>query len=100
MKIEVRSSSIHGCGVFARRAIRKGERIGRYVSRRTDRDGTYVYWIEDETGWKGYEGYGRLRFLNHNHQPNSELDGLDLYALRTIGEGEEVTIHYGEDWNE
>ena len=42
MSIEVRSSPIHGLGVFARRTFRKGEWIGRYLARRTDRDGTYV----------------------------------------------------------
>jgi uncharacterized protein len=100
MKIEVRRSLIHGLGVFAAKTIRKGERIGRYASRRTTRNGTYVLWLhDDETNTvTGYEGFGRLRFLNHSSQPNSEFDGLDLYALQTIRRGQEITFHYGEDW--
>ena len=98
MTIEVRSSSIHGLGVFATRTIRKGEWIGRYVGRRTERDGTYVYWVQDGDAWKGYEGFGRLRFLNHHDQPNSEFEGFELHALRTILPGEEITIHYGDEW--
>ena len=100
MKIEVRPSPIHGMGVFASRPIKPGERIGRYVSRKTERDGVYVLWVEDENEDRiqGYEGYGRLRFLNHANQPNSEFDGLDLYALSRIKPGDEITFHYGEDW--
>ena len=95
---EVKPSPIHGRGVFARRRIRKGRRIGRYLSRRTERDGTYVLWVEHENGWRGYQGYGRLRFLNHRQNANAEFDGLELYATRTIQPGEEITIHYGEEW--
>ncbi len=100
MGIEVRSSPIHGLGVFARRTFRKGTWIGRYTARKTNRDGTYVLWVYDEARKlvSGYDGYGRLRYLNHHPRPNGELDGLDLYALRTIRPGEEITIHYGEDW--
>lgn len=85
MKIEVRRSSIHGFGVFAKSILRKGERIGRYAARRTTRDGRYVLWItDDEVNWKGYNGFGRLRFLNHRSQPNSEFRGLDLYATLSL----------------
>jgi hypothetical protein len=57
-----------------------------------------VLWLVDEEGRQGYDGYGRLRFLNHSGTPNSEFDGLDLYAVRTIQPAEEITIHYGEEW--
>jgi SET domain-containing protein len=101
MKIEVRPSPIHGCGVFARRPIRKGERIGQYLARRTNRDGRYVLWVEHEETKviKGYEGFGRLRFLNHRRKPNSKFDGLELYALKPIQPGEEITCHYGDEWS-
>jgi hypothetical protein len=95
---EVKQSPIHGQGVFATRSIGKGERIGRYVSRRTDSDGTYVLWVEHGNEWRGYEGYGRLRFLNHRADANAELDGLELFALADIKPGDEITIHYGEEW--
>jgi SET domain-containing protein len=100
MKIEVRPSPIHGMGVFAREIILRGERIGRYVGRKTRRDGRYVLWITTKNGWQGYNGSGRLRYLNHNACPNSEFRDLDLYALRTIRSGEEITFHYGEEWED
>ena len=95
---EVRPSPIHGKGIFATRRIRRGERIGRYLSRRTEADGTYVLWVEHGDGWRKYEGYGRLRFLNHRRNANAELDGLELHAVEAIEPGEEITIHYGEEW--
>lgn len=101
MKVEVRPSSIHGMGVFATDEIHRGERIGRYVGYRTQHDGRYVLWVAgDKEEWRGYRGYGRLRFLNHHHQPNSEFRGMDLFAIRNIQPGEEVTFHYGEEWED
>jgi hypothetical protein len=43
----------------------------------------------------GRIGRNRLRFLNHAKDPNAEFDGFDLYALRAIAVGEELTIDYG-----
>ena len=101
MNIEIRTSPIHGRGVFARRTIRKGERIGRFLSRRTDRDGEHTLWLEHDDGsWRAYEGYGRLRFLNHRRTPNSDFEGLDLYATKTIHPNDEITIDYGEEWTD
>jgi SET domain-containing protein len=51
-----------------------------------------------DDGWRGYRGRGHLRFLNHANCPNSEFYGLDLYALRAICSGEEVTIDYGDEY--
>jgi len=101
VNIEVKPSVIHGLGVFAKRAISKGERIGKYLSRKTDRDGTYVLWVEDERGkWNGYDGYGRLKYVNHQSCPNAEFVGLELYALKDIPPGEEITVDYGDEWAE
>ncbi len=98
-RIENRPSPIHGHGVFARETIRRGEFIGQYLARRTDVDGTYTLWVEFDDGLRGYEGYGRLRMLNHTPTPNAEFDERNLFATRTIAPGDEITIHYGEDWS-
>lgn len=101
MHFEVRPSPIHGQGVFATGLIRKGQRIGRYTGRRTTRDGKYVLWLASKRGdWRGYLGSGRLRFLNHDPRPNAEFRGLDLHALRSIRPGEEITFHYGDEWED
>jgi SET domain-containing protein len=36
--------------------------------------------------------------MNHSSRPNTEFVGVNLYALRDIQAGEELTFHYGEDW--
>jgi uncharacterized protein len=101
-KIEVRLSQLSGQGVFATELIRAGERVGRFIGKRTTTNGPYVCWMKFDGEWRGYQGRGRLRFLNHANCPNSEFIGLDLYALRVIRPGDEVTIDYGieYEWDE
>ena len=98
--VEGRPSPIHGNGAFATRSIRAGERIGEYTGSPSDEDGTYVLWVEGDDGeFHGIDGDGPLRWLNHSTDPNVEFDGPQLFALRDIGVGEELTFHYGEEWD-
>lgn len=97
----VADSSVHGHGLFARDDIPSGTWIGHYDSVETQQNGMHVLWVEgDEEGdWVGYDGNNELRFLNHDNQPNGEMDGLDLYALRNIRANEEITFDYGEEFS-
>lgn len=100
-RVVVRSSGIHGRGVFAAHRIRPGAHIGTFRGRPTEVDGTYVLWLIDDDGSEeGIRVTNELRFLNHSQEPNAELDGLDLLALCNIQRGSEVTIDYGEAWRE
>jgi SET domain-containing protein len=100
----VADSPVHGRGLFARHNIPADTWIGHYDGPQTRENGMHVLWVEagkDEgTGeeWIGYDGVNELRFLNHARQPNGEMDGLDLYAIRDISPGEEITIDYGEEF--
>lgn len=98
--VENGDSSIHGTGVFARVAISNGDFIGAYDGDATDIDGTFVLWVDDnEDGtWRGIDGTGALRFLNHSRTPNVEFDGPDLFACSDIRPGEEMFFDYGDDW--
>lgn len=100
--ITVASSPIHGHGVFARCAIAEGQYIGRYEGRPTLDDGMHVLWLwdENEQAWQGVDGENALRYLNHSDSPNADWDELDLYALRDIAPGEEITFDYGWDDDE
>jgi SET domain-containing protein len=99
--IEVQESPVHGLGVFARRRLKKGQRIGRFEGDRTLEDGTYVLWIFDDEGEEiGIEGRNALRFLNHNSKPNAEFEDADLYVMRSVAPGAEVLIDYGPEWAE
>jgi len=97
--IVVRKSPIHGKGVFAKRRIEANELIGVYEGERTRRNGTYVLWVEYDDGEVvGINGRNSLRYLNHRKKPNAVCWGEELFALKAIPPGEEITIDYGEEW--
>jgi len=100
--ITIAKSNIHGKGVFADDPIPCDHYIGDYTGPKSNKDDDpYVLWVEQDDGsYKGTKGTGQLRFLNHSSEPNAEFDGVELYALRDIEPGEEVTIHYGDEWED
>ncbi len=91
-------SGIHGRGLFACRAIEKGEYIGTFHGPKVSENGHHVLWVyesDDDDEPVGHDGKNLLRFLNHSDEYNAEFDGLDLYALRSIEQDEEITFDYG-----
>ena len=73
-KVEVRSSPVHGLGVFATRDIEEGDVIARYRGRSVDRNGPYVSYHTDASGNKRHhEITGPPRYLNHSCLPTDEL---------------------------
>ena len=79
--------------------IEEQEHIGTFQGTVVAEDDVYVLWVEDDDGtWTGLDVHNDLRFVNHSSSPNSELEGQELYALRRIAPGEEVTFHYGDEW--
>jgi hypothetical protein len=100
-RVAVGPSGVHGRGLFAQTRLRPGSYIGRFEGAHTTRDGEHVLWVIDEDDRRrGVRGENDLRFLNHSAEPNAELDGVDLYAIRNIQPGSEIFIHYGEDWED
>ncbi len=93
-------SPIHGKGLFARKRIEPDTYLGTYDGPETEENGTYVLWVEEEKDyWVGRDGKNLLRYLNHSEEPCAEFDGFDLYAIKPIEPGQEVTINYGEDFD-
>jgi len=94
----VTRSTIHGRGLFTRTDIEEEEFLGTYMGRRAFENHSHVLWTETEDGREiGRHGQNNLRYLNHSTDPCCELYGFDLYALRDIVAGEELTIDYGYD---
>ena len=94
-------SAIHGTGVFAACAIARGELIGVFEGVPTETDGEHVLWVERADGeYAGLRGSNGLRFVNHSSRPNAEFDGERLYARRGLRLHEEITFHYGPDWDD
>jgi uncharacterized protein len=95
----VKKSRIHGKGLFATAPIAKDTYIGSLEGPRTRRDGPHVLWVFEEDGSVyGIHAQNELKYANHSGRPNAYLDGEEMYALRDIQTGEEITFHYGDDW--
>lgn len=96
----VDESPIHGRGLFARKAIAVDTLIGEYEGPTTLTNGMHVLWIwsEERERWEGIDGKNEMRFLNHSDTPNADWWGCELYAIKPIAAGEEITFDYG--WGE
>ena len=93
---EVRSSDLHGLGLFARRDIKKGKLIGIAEGLPTSEDGEHVLWLVAEDGSEeGLEITNDVRFINHADDANATFDGEELVTLRDIPAGTEITFDYG-----
>jgi SET domain-containing protein len=100
-RVEVRESRIHGKGLFACERIARGAYIGRYEGPVVAEDGPHVLWVSPDEGDEyGIDGRNEMRFVNHSVKPNAAFYEDELYATRAIAAGEEITHHYGDDWDD
>lgn len=97
----VAESLIHGQGLFARKKIKRDTLIGHFEGRIVEEDGMHVLWVEDDDGnWTGTLVENEIRFANHSKKPNSGVfNGDELWSMRKIRKGEEITFDYGDDWD-
>ncbi len=99
--LAVKKSHIHGKGVFADKEFAKGDLIGKYTGKKVQKDATHVLWIwEGDSPLYGIAGEAPLMYLNHSSKPNAEFHAEELYATKKIQLGDEITFHYGEEWEE
>jgi SET domain-containing protein len=110
--IKVRRSKVHGMGVFATRAIRKGKRVVEYLgerishaeadNRHDDKDEsdnhTFLFIVDRKTVIDAGVDGNDARFINHSCEPNCESvtqhRRVFIEAIRSIGEGEELAYDY------
>ena len=96
--IYVKTSEIHGKGLFASRDIYKAELIGQFKSKRTNKDGPYVLWMEENMGYQVLDDF---KYINHRNKANAAYyDDFTVMAIRNIKKDEEITHYYGEDWGD
>ena len=100
-RLVIKNSDIHGKGLFAGETIERGQYIGRYEGPVVQYEGDHVLWIldDDGTGY-GIDGQNEMRWVNHSDNPNAQFYEEEMYALRTIHAGEEITYYYGDEWVE
>ena len=107
--LEVRESAVHGTGVYAKQAIRKGRRIIEYTGRivpwkkaSEQADGPHTFLFGLTNGRDVIDpdvGGNQARWINHSCDPNCEAieeeDGrVFIHALRNIRAGEELSYDY------
>ena len=94
-RTHVKQSPIHGRGVFASRRFDRGDRIAVAEGTPTSRAGRHVLWVRKDHGsYEGLRVQNQLRYLNSSARPNSDFWGVELYALRVIRPGDEITLDY------
>jgi uncharacterized protein len=94
-KLKIAQSNIHGKGLFATESIRKGTVIGYCKTRKTKAPSDHTLWLERGP----VDVTCRLKYINHNSRPNvAYYDDLSVVALKNIRPGDELTHHYGEEW--
>ncbi|MBS0307553.1 MAG: SET domain-containing protein-lysine N-methyltransferase [Proteobacteria bacterium] len=107
----VKTSAIHGKGVFAKHDIAAGKRIAEYKGERINNDEaterhnrqeghhTFFFSLEDGRVIDGGSGGSNARWINHGCAPNCEAREEDgrvfIHALRDIASGEELCYDYG-----
>ena len=114
--IEVRNSPIHGRGVFAIAAIKKGTRIIEYKGARmtqklsdivygntSDSGHTFLFTVNDYYVIDGNQRSNAARWINHGCNPNCESETEEddsgrpekervfIHAIRNIKAGDELT---------
>jgi hypothetical protein len=106
----VKTSPVHGRGVFAKRAIPKGTRIFEYAGERVLKSNlaqdlangltslVYVMNLNETLAIDGERGGNDSRFINHSCDPNCEVlyfNGTPyIYAMYEIKEGDELSFDY------
>jgi SET domain-containing protein len=101
-----RSSS--GLGLFALRAIKKGETIIEYVGRRISakdslgKSNRYIFNVSRTVDIDGSPRFNTARYINHSCRPNCEAINkkgqIFIVAKKSIKSGEELSYNYGREY--
>lgn len=89
---EAKPSSIPqgGTGLFSKQKFSKGDLLGMMYGVPSSKNGTHVLWIEDH----GIKVENCFKYINHSKNPNCMLEGVLIYATKSIAKGEELFFDY------
>lgn len=106
MSLIIKSSLLHGAGVYTTAPIARGVLVLEYTGPRlpaklTDglyAEGDVTYLFGMDGGKTVIDGFGMAAFVNHSCDPNCESDQIKnriwIIAVRDIAAGEELTYDY------
>lgn len=91
-EFNIKTSPIHGLGLFANRHFSKGSEIGFYkgITVPLGTLGPYVWELDDF----GINGINEMRYINHSMTPNVEFRRIRVFAIKDIMIGDEITARY------
>ena len=116
---EVKNSKIHGSGVFAKKNIKKNQRIIEYIGEKiTRKEGdkrsekrlkkylnssltgsVYIFELNKKYDIDGSPLYNKARYINHSCDPNCEVDIINnqiwISSIKNIKQSEELSYDYG-----
>lgn len=97
-----------GLGLFAEESIEAGEYIIDYVgeilpnAQCEDHLGKYLFEVDEHFTIDGSSRENIARYINHACKPNAEVEieqgEINIYAIKHIEPGEEITYHYGKEY--
>jgi SET domain-containing protein len=117
---EVRTSDIHGSGVFATEFLPNETQIIEYLgekitkaesdrrgwkqledSKKTGDGGVYLFTLNKKYDVDGHFDWNIARLINHSCDPNCEAyitrGRIWIWCIRDIADGEELSFNYGFD---
>ena len=117
---EIRGSSIHERGLFAKESIKSGSRVIQYLGEKISKEEAsrralewehkakksgkglvYIFELDDKWDIDGRISNNPARYINHSCEGNCEAINDDgeiwIIAERSIKKGEELTYDYGYD---
>jgi hypothetical protein len=100
---------LHGLGLFAGEAIKKGETIIEYIGNILNKEeaekvsqSMYLFEINRDKTIDGSPRWNVARYANHSCDGNAESDVIKgrvfVKAIKNIAEGEEIVYDYGEEF--
>ena len=108
--IAFKSSSIHGSGGFATKAMAAGTRVIEYVGEKINKqqslercaaDNFFIFHLNDTWDLDGSVDWNPARLINHSCEPNCDAENIRgriwIVARRAIAPGEEITFNYNYD---
>jgi SET domain-containing protein len=100
--------TVTGLGLFTLQPIRAGKRIIEYIGplmtndEAARRSSKYLFAVDEKLVIDGSARSNTARYLNHSCRPNAEAfiygRRVWIYSKRALQAGEQITIHYGEEY--